>query len=483
MIVWLAIILSIVLFLIDISLGDAHELSSTLELIDQILLLIFALEYMLRIISYHPKAVDVLELGSINSLKTHLLSRLRFAIKPLNIVDFITVLGGAPALRGLRALRLLRLFRLIKNTKYFRYSNPFYGIIDAYEKNELLYLFGFFIILFSTILGGVSIYLVEHNINDNINTITDALWWALVTLTTVGYGDISPTTNVGRSVGGALMIAGMFNLALFAGIVSQTLLSSVLSLREEQFRMSSTMKHIVICGYQPSSRMILDSLMERFDIEKHKVVIFAPYERPIDIPLEFEWINGDPTKESELEKARLAYADSCLILGEKGIAPQTSDARAILTIFTIRSFLKSATVTAKRKLPLYISVEILDSENASHARTAGADEVIESQRLSYSLLSHSIAEKGTGGVVSSIISAQAHNIYVSTPQEIKALEFPMSFLEASQIMTVRFDVLTIGVQTKDGLQTKLNPPPHFMVTADHNLIYLSTAAIEKSKWM
>ena len=481
--VWLAIILSIILFLVDISLGENHEFSPGLELADQLLLLIFALEYMLRVISYHPKAVDVLDLGPVNSLKTHALARLRFAIQPLNIVDFITILGGAPALRGLRALRLLRLFRLVKNTAFFRYSNPFYGIIDAYEKNELLYLFGFFIILISTLLGGLSIYLVEHNINDSINSISDALWWALVTLTTVGYGDISPITNVGRSVGGALMIAGMFNLALFAGIVSQTLLSSVLSLREEQFRMSSTMKHIVICGYEPSSRMLLDSLMERFDIEKYKAVIFAPYERPADIPLEFEWINGDPTKESELEKARLAYADSCLILAEKGVAPQTSDARSILTLFTIRSFLKSSKVTEKRKLPLYISVEILDSENATHARTAGADEVIESQRLSYSLLSHSIAEKGTGGVVSSIISAQAHNIYVSTPQEVHALEFPMSFLEASQMMTVRFDVLTIGVQSKDGRETKLNPPPHFMVTEEHNLIYLSTSAIEKSKWL
>ena len=480
--VWLAIILSIILFLVDISLGEKHEISTILEMVDQVLLLIFALEYLLRIISYHPKAVDVLELGPINSIKTHIQARLRFAIQPLNIVDFVTVLGGAPALRGLRALRLLRLFRLIKHTEYFRYSNPFYGIIDAYEKNELLYLFGFFIILFSTLLGGVSIYLVEHNVNENINTIVDALWWALVTLTTVGYGDISPVTDVGRSVGGALMIAGMFNLALFAGIVSTTLLSSVLSLREEQFRMSSTMKHIVICGYEPSSRMLLDSLMERFDIEKHKAVIFAPYERPADIPLEFEWINGDPTKESELEKARLAYADSCLILGEKGVTPQTSDARAILTIFTIRSFLKSSKVTEKRKHPLYISVEILDSENANHARAAGADEVIESQRLSYSLLSHSIAEKGTGGVVSSIISAQAHNIYVSTPEEVKAMEFPMSFLEAAQLMTVRFDVLTIGVQSKDGRKTQLNPPPHFIVTEEYNLIYLSTSAIEKTKW-
>ena len=479
--VWLAIIISIVVFLIEISLGEQHQLALILGAIDQSLLLFFALEYMLRIISFHPKSIDVLQKKKIASLNVHILSRLRFAIQPLNIIDLITILGGVPALRGLRALRLLRLLRLIRNTAFFRYSNPFYGIIDAYEKNELLYLFGFSIIIVNTLLGGTSIYLVEHNINPNINTIPEGLWWALVTLTTVGYGDMFPVTNVGRAVGAALMIAGMFNLALFAGIVSQTLLSSVLSLREEQFRMSSTMKHIVICGYEPSSRMLLNSLLERFDIEKYKAVIFAPYERPKDIPLEFEWIHGDPTKESELEKTRLAYASSCLIIAEKGVSPQTSDARAILTLFTIRSFLKHSKIAQRRKQPLYISVEILDSENANHAREAGADEVIESTFLAYSLLSHSIADKGIGSVVSSIVSPQANNIYVSIPKEVASIEFPKGFLEVSQIMTMQFKVLLIGIQSQNGLDTTLNPPPDYIVTEKHNLIYLSTSTIVKRK--
>ena len=224
-------------------------------------------------------------------------------------------------------------------------------------------------------------------------------------------------------VGGSLMIIGMFTIALFAGIVGHTLLSSVLSLREEQFRMSSTMKHIVICGYEPGSRMLLDAITEEFDINVFKPVLFAPYERPSDIPLEFEWINGDPTKESELEKARLSYADSCLIISSKTQLPQLADAKSILTTFTIRSFLQTNSIATKRRGPLYITVEILDPENVQHAISAGANEVIESTRLSYSMLSHSIAQKGTGGVVSSIISARAQNIYVI--EEVKGLGLPM----------------------------------------------------------
>ena len=132
-------------------------------------------------------------------------------------------------------LRLLRLLRLLSQNKIFRYSNPLHGIIDAIEKNILLYTFSFSIVGGATVVGGLSIYLLERGINDNINKLSDGFWWALVTLTTVGYGDISPMTGLGKILGGTLMISGMFTLALFAGVVGHTMLHSLLSIREEQF--------------------------------------------------------------------------------------------------------------------------------------------------------------------------------------------------------------------------------------------------------
>jgi voltage-gated potassium channel len=475
-IVWILISLSILLFIIDLSLGATHNWKTLLITLDQVLIFLFAIEYTFRILSFHPASIDVFQLNRVERIQKHIIRRLRFAIQPLNLIDLLTLLGGAPALRGLRALRLLRLLRLIKDTQFFRYSNPFYGMIDAYEKNELLYLLGFFFILMGTTIGGISIYLVEHQHPEaSINTIGDGLWWALVTLTTVGYGDITPITGLGKVVGGSMMIVGMFTIALFAGIVGQTLLSSVLSLREEQFRMSSTMKHIVICGYEPSSRMLLDTIDEEFDINVYKPVLFAPYDRPSDIPLEFEWINGDPTKESELEKARLAYADSCLIVSGKRDSPQIADAKSILTVFTIRSFLQTNSIAQKRLKPLYVTVEILDPENVQHAKSAGANEVIESTRLSYSMLSHSIAEKGTGGVLSSIISARAQNIYVI--QNVKELPLPMTFDDVCQRMRHEYGILVIGIRDKYLQVETVNPPIDFMVTKNHSIIYLASKSI------
>ena len=162
---------------------------------------------------------------------------------------------------------------------------------------------------------------------------------------------VSPVTSIGRMIGGSLMIAGMFTLALFAGIVGQTLLSSVLSLREEQFRMSNTMKHLVICGYSPGSRLLLDTLAEEFNFQEVLPVIIAPFPRPSDIPIEYEWIVGDPTKEHELDKTRLIYARACLVVADQQMEPQTADARTILTVFTLRSYLAKHKNAELRKVP------------------------------------------------------------------------------------------------------------------------------------
>ena len=205
-IVWVLVLSSIALLFGTLYLGEAHPWVPWLDLIDQVLIWVFTIEYGLRVFSYHPSVLDVMKMSKSRRIRAHILDRLVFAIQPLNLIDLITILGGTPALRALRIFRMLKLFRIVQTFDVLRYSNPFYGILDAYEKNQLLYAFGFFILLGSTTLGGISIYMAEHILNENITTLADGLWWAMVTITTVGYGDISPVTGLGRVVGGSLMV-------------------------------------------------------------------------------------------------------------------------------------------------------------------------------------------------------------------------------------------------------------------------------------
>lgn len=469
--IWSAIIISIVNFLVLISLPEGHTTIYYLEFFDQILLLFFTLEYVLRIYSFRPPVLDLLKFSKTERLRNIILGKLIYALNPLNLIDLLTILGGYPALRGLRALRLLRLLRLLSKNKIFKYSNPLHGIIEAIEKNALLYSFAFSIVGGATVVGGLSIYLIERNVNENINRLSDGFWWALVTLTTVGYGDISPTTGLGKLIGGTLMISGMFTVALFAGVVGHTMLNSLLSIREEQFRMSTIMNHIIICNYNPEARMLLDAILAEIDENKTKLVLFSKGERPTDIPYAFEWIDGDPTRESELEKARVSYASACIVVGNRNVLPQMSDAQTILTVFTIRSHLQKQEITKNRKSDVYITAEILDSENVIHAQRAGASEVIESTKLGFTLIAHSIKYQGSADVIGQIASATNFNLYIGKLP--KSLEFPTTYNNVNWEVKNKYGGLLIGVQTEKG-ENILNPDDHYIVSEKHKLIYLDT---------
>lgn len=473
--VWLLIAVSALLLLVEAGPPLPNPWAGVLAALDKVILLVFAVELVLRVGSYRPPALDLFERGWSRRLRTHVLGRVRYCLRPLVLVDIITVAALVPALRGLRVLRLLRLLR---TAKVFRYGNPFQGLERSFRDNALLYSFAFTLLGTSVLLGGISIYLVEgqSHTNTNIHSVGDGIWWALVTLTTVGFGDIAPVTTLGRVVGGVLMIAGMFNLALFAGIVGHTLLTAVLSIREEQFRMSGYVDHIVICGYDPGTRMLLDAIREEVDPAQSGIVVFADGPRPEDVPADMVWVRGDPTKESELDKARLTHARSAIVVGARSVAPQQADATTILTVFTIRSYFRRHPETKERRRSLQIVAEILDAENVAHARAAGADEVIETTRLGFSLLSHSVAMPGTASILGRVVASGAHSLFVcAVPSEI---ETPIPFGELAGRLKESHGALVLGLRDPATGNDRLNPPEDATVPPGAQLVYLAESPID-----
>lgn len=469
--VWTLIALSVALLLLELTLPEASE-PGWLVPLDRAVLGVFVVEIALRLLSFRPPSLNLFRMARGRRLRAHLLGRLRYALHPLMLFDILAVSSLVPGLRGLRALRLLRLAR---TPTIFRYSSPFQGLQRAFQDNKLLFVFAFSVFGASVMLGGLSIYLLEVRENPGIENLGDGLWWAIVTLTTVGFGDIIPTSVAGKVLGAALMVAGMFNLALFAGIVGNTLLHAVLSIREEQFRMSGILNHLVVCGYDPGARLLLDALLDEVDVERTSMVLFAEGERPGDLPPSLMWVQGDPTKESELDKVRLTHARSVIVVGARDTSPQNADANTILTVFTLRSHLAKKEKVGARQRPVYIVAEILDAENVNHARAAGADEVIETTRLGFSLLAHSVTTPGSGAVMSRVVSAGAHSLFVGRlPEDV---EDRVAFGKLARRLKDERRALLLGVRDPATGRDRLNPPDDLPVTRNLLAIYLAETRV------
>ncbi|MCG7983212.1 MAG: ion transporter [Candidatus Thiodiazotropha lotti] len=164
-------------------------------------------------------------------------SRLKFWTSPYTLIDLLAI---APFYFGfilnadLRLLRLLRLFRVFRFSPYFR-SLALLGNVIRQEYRPMLSALTVILILMLIASGGI--YLLERESQpDTFGDLPSALWWVVVTLSTVGYGDAVPQTGFGRMLGAVIMILGVGMVALPAGMLASRF-SQVMHRQQDLFRM------------------------------------------------------------------------------------------------------------------------------------------------------------------------------------------------------------------------------------------------------
>ncbi len=170
--------------------------------------------------------------------------RLRYMITPLAIIDLLAILPFylyfiLPDMRFLRAVRLFRLFRVLKLARYSESLQTFIDVLKL-KKEELLLMF--FTILILLIVSSSLMYEAEHKVQpEAFSSIPAAMWWGIVTLTTVGYGDVYPKTVMGKFVGSIVVILGIGLFALPTGVLASGF-AEVLQRKKEE-------KRITICPH------------------------------------------------------------------------------------------------------------------------------------------------------------------------------------------------------------------------------------------
>nr|WP_321237436.1 ion transporter [uncultured Psychroserpens sp.] len=203
------ILVSIVTFSVETIPNLKPQTRTILHAIELFCVIVFTAEYLLRIY-----VAD---------------SKFKFVFSFFGIIDLLAILpfylSFGVDLRSLRALRFLRLFRVLKLVRYNRAMNHFTRAIKSAKEEIFLFIFITLILIY---FAAVGIYYFENQAQPkHFSSIFDSLWWAIITLTTVGYGDVYPITVGGKVFTFFILMIGLGIVAIPTGIISSALTKSI----------------------------------------------------------------------------------------------------------------------------------------------------------------------------------------------------------------------------------------------------------------
>lgn len=231
-------------------------------LFEFISLSIFCIEYLLRVWC----CVESPKYQSISALK----ARTSYILTPMALIDLIAILPFLIALFftiDLRTLRLLRVLRLLKLTHYFKGFNIFINVIAKELKSISA---AMMVMIFLIIIAASLMHSVEGKIQPDVfGSIIESFWWAVVTMTTVGYGDVVPITGLGKTISTFIMLIGVGLVALPAAMLAARFGEE---LRERKSTLDSQISNAMTDGYiDQEEYQALEVLADKLEIEPEEL--------------------------------------------------------------------------------------------------------------------------------------------------------------------------------------------------------------------
>lgn len=276
----------------------------------------------------------------------------------------------------------------------------------------------------------------------SIGSVFDALWWAVVTIATVGYGDVYPTSPLGRVLGMAFIVGGVVLMAIVSGTVASMFVER--RIREGKGLQDIKMKgHCLVCGWCQDGHRVLSSI--EADRPGASVILVAMLEpegfeavKAAHHGLDLRFVRGDHTQESTLKKASAAQAALCLLLPDRsgGNGDSNADERTILCALALKAMARGARVRAT----------VLKPESEGHLRRAEVDDVVVHGEFTGYLLS--------AGTETGLPEAARGILGQDSPSRLRQVAMPAqlvgkSFSEAALHFLESGRGVLIGVMTRE----------------------------------
>ncbi|MBM7555808.1 potassium channel family protein [Halanaerobacter jeridensis] len=301
------------------------------------------------------------------------------------------------------------------------------------------------------VLSAAGILIVESG--DSFSNFADDLWWVIVTITTVGYGDKYPHSFLGRVIAVILMFVGIGVVSGVTAKFSDLLIGS--SRRKELGEVQTDYTdHLIVCGWNKKTKNVVNQLLDE-EIEDSKLVLLADLERDPFVDNELvHFIRGKTDQKEALIKAGVKTARAAIILNETN-----NDARTVLTVLTIENLNPN----------IYTIAEISNRENQIHLINAQVDEVIVNSSINSQLLVRSALYSGTSQIIEQLLSNESgRQIYMLTAVEA---ELGVRFIDLFIKYKRETNLILIGIKRKGKIIT--NPANEELIQQGDDLIYIA----------
>ena len=292
------------------------------------------------------------------------------------------------------------------------------------------------------LIGGLLFSLVEEG-----RSIGDGIWWAVVTTTTVGYGDLYPQTNFGKALGGGRMVLGIGVLGGFTAELATTIIARR-SRRDRGLKAVKATNQILICGWNDTGEDLVRNLLA--DRRQPDIVLLANMDhKPVDEE-RLMFVQG-PVTEQGLNMAGVDRAESAVVLGSQQIEDlQGRDAKSLMNSLTIK----------QHNPDIYVCTQLFDSSSLINAGLSRADEIVVVGALAGGLLSRAALDHGSSRAISSLVRTDEQcEIYrIAVPTSWVGRSFGALLEEAK----AQANILLVGIESAAG-DLVLNPPGDCML--------------------